>query len=63
MREYDETARDKLGLHEGDQVEITMNRPDVPPTGTGADPLLNLIGIGKGGPTDGAEDHDTRLLL
>jgi len=54
-------ARDKLGLHEGDQVDITVNAPDVPSTISESDPLLGLIGIGKGGPKDGAEDHDAKL--
>lgn len=54
-------ARETLDLHEGDQVEITVNKPDTPSAILDSDPLLELIGIGKGGPVDGAEDHDSRL--
>jgi AbrB family looped-hinge helix DNA binding protein len=54
-------AREMLGLQEGDQIEITVNKPDTQAAGSGGDPLLELIGIGKGGPADGAEDHDSRL--
>lgn len=54
-------ARETLGLHEGDEVEITVNTASAPTQEPGSDPLLELIGIGKGGPTDGAEDHDSRL--
>ena len=53
-------TRETLGLHKGDQVEITLNRRDVPPEDIEDDPLLAIIGIGKGGPVDGAEDHDSR---
>jgi AbrB family looped-hinge helix DNA binding protein len=54
-------ARETLGLHEGDQVEITVNKSSPQAEEQGSDPLLELIGIGKGGPTYGAEDHDSRL--
>jgi AbrB family looped-hinge helix DNA binding protein len=54
-------ARETLGLHEGDQIEITVNKPDTQAASSGGDPLLELIGIGTGGPADGAEDHDCRL--
>ena len=54
-------ARETLGLHEGDQVEITVSKSETQAKHPGDDPLLELIGIGKGGPADGAEDHDSRL--
>lgn len=54
-------ARETLGLHEGDQIEITVNTSSTQAGEPDGDPLLELIGIGKGGPTDGAEDHDSRL--
>ncbi|MCW3052458.1 MAG: hypothetical protein JWN14_1628 [Chthonomonadales bacterium] len=54
-------ARATLGLHEGDQIEITVNRPEMQEEDLEGDPLLALIGIGKGGPADGAENHDTYL--
>jgi len=54
-------ARMTLDLHEGDQIEITVNKPETQGESLEDDPLLALIGIGKGGPTDGAENHDTYL--
>ncbi len=54
-------ARELLGLQEGDKVEITVHKPDVQVASTASDPLLALIGLGKGGPDDGAENHDSRL--
>jgi len=54
-------ARVTLGLHEGDQIEITVNKPNTQGESSEGDPLLELIGIGKGGPADGAENHDTYL--
>jgi bifunctional DNA-binding transcriptional regulator/antitoxin component of YhaV-PrlF toxin-antitoxin module len=52
-----EEAREQLGLHPGDQVEIRIETtPEAP-----RNPLLGIIGILKGGPADGAENHDAYL--
>ena len=53
--------RESLGLHEGDEVEVTVSKSINSPLKQDRNLLLNLIGIAKGGPTDGAEDHDSRL--
>ena len=54
-------ARETLGLHESAHVEITVTTSSAQEEGQSRDPLLELIGIGNGGRTDGAEDHDSRL--
>ena len=54
-------AREALGLHEGDLVEISVSKPDSAAETIETDPLLAIIGIGKGGLVDGAADHDTML--
>ena len=55
------TARKTLDLHEGDQVEIMVSKQESAEKSTEVNPLLAIIGIGKGGPIDGAEDHDSSL--
>ena len=52
--------REKLHLHEGDEVEVTVSTPVAEASGE-ENPLLRLCGIGKGGKTDGAENHDKYL--
>lgn len=54
-------AREELGLRQGEEVEITLRTPDAAPTSRTDNPLLGIIGIGKGGPVDGAENHDDAL--
>ena len=54
-------ARERLGLHEGDKIQITLDRPGILLSQPVEDPLLELIGIGKDGPVNGAQDHDEAL--
>ena len=51
------TAREKLGVHQGDEVEVQVKTQ----ASSEENPLLALIGIGKGGKPDGAENHDKYL--
>jgi AbrB family looped-hinge helix DNA binding protein len=52
-----EEARERLGLQPGDQVEIRIQTTgEAPPN-----PLYDIIGMVKGGPLDGAENHDAHL--
>jgi bifunctional DNA-binding transcriptional regulator/antitoxin component of YhaV-PrlF toxin-antitoxin module len=53
-------ARDKLNLREGDDVEVAVSTPGVEASGK-ENPLLKIIGIGKGGPEDGGVNHDKYL--
>jgi antitoxin component of MazEF toxin-antitoxin module len=52
-----EEAREQLGLQPGDQVEIRIQMIEAAPR----NPLYDIIGMVKGGPGDGAEDHDAYL--
>jgi bifunctional DNA-binding transcriptional regulator/antitoxin component of YhaV-PrlF toxin-antitoxin module len=52
------SVRDELGLAEGDVVEVRLGPAN---ESSPSDPLLNIIGIGKGGRPDAAKEHDTYL--
>jgi AbrB family looped-hinge helix DNA binding protein len=51
--------RERLRLHEGDEVEVAVSTPAV--EAREENPLLKIIGIGKGGPKDGGVNHDKYL--
>lgn len=54
--------REALKARVGQEIRLTLTLPDASdPAPTDADPLLDIIGIGKGGPPDGAETHDDAL--
>jgi bifunctional DNA-binding transcriptional regulator/antitoxin component of YhaV-PrlF toxin-antitoxin module len=52
-----EEAREQLGLQPGDQVEIRIQTIEEAPR----NPLYDIIGMVKGEPVDGAENHDAHL--
>jgi AbrB family looped-hinge helix DNA binding protein len=54
-------AREELGLRQGDEVEVVVQKPIVHHSQQKENPLYHLVGIGKGGPPDGAENHDKYL--
>ncbi|MBI1927491.1 hypothetical protein HYR99_25025 [Candidatus Poribacteria bacterium] len=53
-------AREELGPQQGDTVEVIVRKPTTCRKRT-ENPLYRLVGIGKGGPPDGAENHDKCL--
>ncbi|MDQ2732391.1 MAG: hypothetical protein M3Y56_12095 [Armatimonadota bacterium] len=61
--------QERLGLQTGDDVEIILKTPasqgvdplDRSPLDPADNPLLQIIGIGKGGPPDGGTNHDKYL--
>jgi len=55
------SARRRLRLRKGDEVEVTLAKPLARAPQASQNPLLGLVGIGKGGPADGAENHDKYL--
>jgi len=61
LLEIPESAQEELGLRHGDEVGVALTRPATPGERGADNPLLRLIGIGKGGPPDGAENHDRYL--
>lgn len=54
-------AQEALGLQQGDEVDVVMSRTDAADREPTHNPLYDIIGIGKGGPPDGAENHDSVL--
>ena len=54
-------VRQELGLRRGDQVEVVVRKPASRRRKGADNPLYHLVGIGKGGPKDGAENHDGYL--
>lgn len=53
------TDREALELEPGAEVELVMEKPE--PVDVPRNPLYGIIGIAKGGPSDGAENHDKYL--
>ncbi|MBI3922638.1 MAG: hypothetical protein HY318_14545 [Armatimonadetes bacterium] len=51
----------ELDLREADTVEITVYKREPLEHEREDNPLYGLIGLGKGGPPDGAENHDQYL--
>jgi bifunctional DNA-binding transcriptional regulator/antitoxin component of YhaV-PrlF toxin-antitoxin module len=57
-----EEVRSQLGLKEGDRVEVTIRRAELPAGVDPNNPLIQLIGICQGGDkTDLALKHDHYL--
>jgi len=54
-------TREELGLQQGDEVEVIVRKSATPRRKRTDNPLYGVIGIGKGGPPDGAENHDKYL--
>jgi len=56
-------VREALGVQEGDEVEVIVRRmvKDAGMEPPMVNPLLRIVGLGKGGAPDGAENHDTYL--
>lgn len=52
-------GREALELQVGDEVELVMEKSA--PIDVTNNPLYGIIGIAKGGPSDGAENHDKYL--
>ena len=53
-------VREELGLQQGDKVEVIVRKSTTRRSQT-ENPLYRLVCIGKGGPPDGAENHDKYL--
>ena len=56
-----EEALHRLNLHPGDEVEISVHRRAHPLQSEQPNPLYGIIGLGKAGRADGAENHDAYL--
>lgn len=56
-----EEALQLLHLHPGDEVEITVHKRSQSSQDNQLNPLYGIIGLGKAGRTDGAENHDAYL--
>ena len=56
-----EEALQLLHFHPGDEVEITVHKRNQPSQHDQSNPLYGIIGLGKAGRTDGAENHDAYL--
>ena len=54
-------VREELGLQQGDKVEVVVRQSITHRHKRTKNPLYSLVGIGKGGPPDGAENHDKYL--
>lgn len=54
-------ARERLNLQPGDEVEISVHRPEASAKEAANNPLYGIIGIVKEGRPDGAENHDAYL--
>ena len=52
-------AREQLNLRQGDRVEVTLRKPGAGRRRT--HPLARIVALAKGGPADGAENHDRYL--
>ena len=50
-----------MGLEPGDEVEVTITVPEPIAQVESDNPLEAIIGMCKGGPVDGAENHDHYL--
>lgn len=50
-----------LNLHPGDEVKVSVFREVAPSRHEPSNPLYGIIGIGKAGRADGAENHDAYL--
>jgi AbrB family looped-hinge helix DNA binding protein len=53
--------RKELGLKQGDTVQVLVQRSATSRRTRTKGPLSELVGIGKGGPPDGAKNHDKYL--
>ena len=51
----------RLGLQVGEQVALTVEVEPRPEPGEIPNPLYGIIGLGKAGHSDGAENHDRYL--
>jgi len=56
-----EKALQRLDLHPGDEVEISVHKKTQILQNEPLNPLYGIIGLGKAGRTDGAENHDAYL--
>jgi bifunctional DNA-binding transcriptional regulator/antitoxin component of YhaV-PrlF toxin-antitoxin module len=54
-------AQEQLRLQPGDQVEIQIQKAESALETEPQNPLLRIIGIARGGPPDGAQNHDAYL--
>ncbi len=54
-------VRRQLSLSEGDEVLVRVESATDAPEERKPNPLYGIIGIGKKGPSDGAENHDLYL--
>jgi hypothetical protein len=56
-----EEALQLLDLHPGDEVQVSVHKKGQPSQKEPSNPLYGIIGIGKAGRADGAENHDAYL--
>lgn len=54
-------ARERLALRAGDEVQVCVEVPEGTATEQEENPLWGIIGLGKAGHADGAENHDKYL--
>lgn len=54
-------VRRELDLREANTLDITVHKREPLKPQPEENPLYGLIGLGKGGPPDGAENHDQYL--
>ncbi|MBM3492733.1 MAG: AbrB/MazE/SpoVT family DNA-binding domain-containing protein [Armatimonadetes bacterium] len=54
-------AREELRLHPGDEMDVCLSAPCETQTPAGSNPLLDIIGLGGSGRTDGSVNHDAAL--
>jgi bifunctional DNA-binding transcriptional regulator/antitoxin component of YhaV-PrlF toxin-antitoxin module len=61
LLEIPRAIQEELGLRQGDEVEVILRKFATLKSKRTKNPLYRLVGIGKGGPPDGAENHDKYL--
>jgi AbrB family looped-hinge helix DNA binding protein len=55
------TVRKELGLQRGDTVEVVVRKRASRRRSVKENSLYEIVALGKGGPPDGAENHDKYL--
>ena len=58
LLEIPKSIQEELRLQQGDEVEVILRKSETHRRERTKNPLYHLVGIGKGGPSDGAENHD-----
>jgi bifunctional DNA-binding transcriptional regulator/antitoxin component of YhaV-PrlF toxin-antitoxin module len=61
LLEIPKSIQEELRLQQGDEVEVILRKSVTHHRKRTKNPLYRLVGIGKGGPPNGAENHDKYL--